>query len=38
MKSGNVKKGDVLYIGPNGNGFLRDENNVILDKTKLTKK
>ena len=38
MKSGNVKKGDVLYIGPNGNGFLRDDNNVILDKSKLTKK
>jgi len=38
MKTGNVKKGDVLYIGPNGNGFLRDDNNVILDKSKLTKK
>ena len=38
MKTGNVKKGDILYIGPNGNGFLRDDNNVILDKSKLTKK
>ena len=38
MKTGTVKKGDVLYLGPNGNGFLRDENNIILDKTKLSKK
>ena len=38
LKSGTIKKGDVLYLGPNGNGFLRDENNVILDKTTLSKK
>jgi GTPase len=38
MKRGTVKKGDILYIGPNGNGFLRDENNIILDKNKLSKK
>ena len=38
MKTGTVKKGDILYLGPNGNGFLRDENNVILDKNNLTKK
>ena len=38
MKTGTVKKGDILYLGPNGNGFLRDENNIILDKTKLSKK
>ena len=38
MKRGIVKKGDILYIGPNGNGFLRDENNSIIakSKTKLT--
>jgi len=38
LKSGTIKKGDVLYLGPNGNGFLRDANNVILDKNNLTKK
>ena len=38
LKSGTVKKGDILYIGPNSNGFLRDDNNVIIDKTKLTNK
>ena len=26
MKSGSVKKGDVLYLGPNANGYLRDVN------------
>ena len=38
MKSGNVKKGDILYIGPNSNGFLRDENNIIIDKKKVSNK
>jgi GTPase len=30
MKSGTVKKGDVLYIGPNCNGYQRDSNNAII--------
>jgi GTPase len=35
MKSGTIKKGDTLYLGPNSEGFIRDENNVIIEKSKL---
>ena len=34
MKSGTVKKGDTLYLGPNAEGFIRDANNVIIEKSK----
>ena len=34
MKFGKVKKGDVLYLGPNSDGFIRDEKNVIIEKFK----
>jgi len=35
MKSGLVKKGDVLYIGPNANGYQRDSNNNAIISTPL---
>ena len=35
MKTGTIKKGDTLYLGPNSEGFIRDENNVIIEKSKL---
>ena len=38
MKTGSVKKGDVLYLGPNADGFIRDSNNVIIDKSKSSDK
>ena len=34
LKTGTVKKGDTLYLGPNADGFIRDENNVIIEKSK----
>jgi len=36
LKSGTVKKGDILYLGPNSDGFIRDENNVIIEKSKVS--
>ena len=36
LKTGKVKKGDVLYLGPNSDGFIRDEHNVIIEKSKST--
>ena len=31
MKSGTIKKGDILYLGPNANGYTKDSNtNTIL--------
>jgi GTPase len=33
MKSGTVKKGDVLYLGPNSNGYLRNNNNNTITTT-----
>jgi len=30
MKTGIIKKGDTLYLGPNANGFQRDDNNAII--------
>jgi GTPase len=36
LKSGMVKKGDTLYLGPNSDGFIRDEHNVIIEKSKST--
>ena len=36
MKSGTVKKGDILYLGPNSDGFVRDEHNVIIEKSKVS--
>lgn len=33
LRSGTVRKGDVLYIGPNCDGFIRDKNNVIVGET-----
>jgi GTPase len=35
MKSGTVRKGDVLYLGPNANGFLRDNNDNTITATPL---
>lgn len=35
MKSGTVKKGDVLYLGPNANGYLRDNDNNTITATPL---
>jgi elongation factor 1-alpha len=34
LKTGSVKKGDLLYLGPNADGFIRDSNNVIIEKSK----
>jgi len=34
LKTGTVKKGDILYLGPNSDGFVRDSNNVIIEKSK----
>ena len=31
-----VKKGDTLYLGPNSDGFIRDENHVIIEKSKVS--
>jgi GTPase len=37
MKSGAIKKGDILYLGPNSDGFIRDKNNIIIsESTNLT--
>ena len=33
MKSGTIKKGDTLYLGPNANGFQRDGNNNTIIST-----
>lgn len=33
MKSGTIKKGDILYLGPNSDGFIRDKNNVIIGES-----
>ena len=38
LKSGMVKKGDTLFLGPNSDGFIRDENNVIIEKSKINTK
>jgi len=35
MKTGKIKKGDTLFLGPNYEGFIRDENNIIIEKSKL---
>jgi GTPase len=34
LKTGRVKRGDILYLGPNSDGFIRDENNIIIEKFK----
>ena len=36
LKTGSVRKGDILYLGPNSDGFIRDENNVIIEKSKVS--
>jgi len=33
MKSGTVRKGDVLYLGPNANGYLRDNDSNTITAT-----
>jgi GTPase len=33
MKSGTIKKGDILYLGPNANGFQRDGNSNTIIST-----
>ena len=33
MKSGTIRKGDVLYIGPNSEGFIRNHKNVIIGES-----
>lgn len=35
MKSGTVRKGDVLYLGPNANGYLRDNDSNTITATPL---
>ena len=33
LKSGCVKKGDILYLGPNSDGYVRDKNNIIISES-----
>lgn len=33
VKSGTIHKGDILYLGPNYDGFIRDKNNVIIGES-----
>ena len=36
LKTGSVKRGDILYLGPNADGFIRDDNNIIIEKSKVS--
>jgi len=33
IKQGTVKRGDILYLGPNSDGFVRDKNNIIIEES-----